>query len=293
MCYALDMKSDSVSCANLLANARDCIRDGTSIVVFKGEDYVEEVKEEEGQENGEMGELGVEMEDEVEGQGVLEKNTEGNDRWVEIEQVEDNVTEDNTTTVEDLATELNSNELDNGTEETMMKEKETIQHVPEVGECGEEEQTEDMPKREKRKKRNKDKKEKKRNKREKEMQESDVEDERTNVKWEDAEKVDEIPTTAEPGDEVTIKDEDDPRIVAVMVARVVQRLEHMRSFSRIKVRDYLTSNHTFVLKATSDWLPPSWSQPLCSALKVFRAWSTYIYSRSDLFEDEQSTIILI
>ena len=165
MCYALDMKSDPESCTLLLAHARDCMRDGTSIVVFKGEDYVEDEEAGAAPKKEGFGDRGLG------GQGAGEQGVWEDTLKLKIIN-DDNLADEESelqtnvgTTAEDVSISvenekideermIDSNREEDGSEgrEVVKAEEHGTQQVPEESEYSQKE----VPKHEKKKKRRKD-----------------------------------------------------------------------------------------------------------------------------------------
>lgn len=237
MCVALDIKSDPVSAAALLAGAKECMRDGTSVVVFKGEDYVAEDSHAagEGLADGNLDDatdrdppvlragsgakevierpraaVGEEF-DHEEGRRQLP----GGHDEVEAEAVE-------------RGSEASGKAAEGGLDGTAKMEVEKDEDESGTDEDSDQEDEEEMKRRRERKRRRHKRKWAGR-KRELQAEAGDGEGEQMVAGDDDDEDGD--AQTQQVDDE----EEAEPRVVGVLVARVVQCLEHMRSFSRVKV----------------------------------------------------------
>ncbi|XP_026282720.1 uncharacterized protein LOC113209428 [Frankliniella occidentalis] len=307
MCVALDLRADAEGCASFLANAKECMKDGTSIVVLKGEDYDDDDEGGEGKEDpldGDGGEQGVSKNKEVvegcreDGQGELlkkgsdvanvaeealasanhtanvqeeprpnleekegnaEGNEEGEDKEKIIEEVKnenefnmaDDEKENGESLIDNAGTRQeptnNDNEMDNIEEEGIVDDKikpdkkeveesEERNNEDEVKEDDDSEEERRKKKRERRKRRHKKRERERARRRKAEEGVTEENEAEGDDNKEEGQKGDGDDEEEEKEDEREEDDDDgDSRVVAVMVARVVQRLEHMRSFSRIKV----------------------------------------------------------
>lgn len=232
MCVALDIKSDPASVAALLAGARECMRDGTSVVVFKGEDYAEEDAH-----------AGGECLDATDWDPPALRAGSG------TEEVMERPTAPTAAAREEFDHERQQpgghDEVD---AETGERGSDTSGRTGEGGSNGraemagevadkeesgtdedsDQEDEEEMKRRRERKRRRHKRKWAGR-KRELQAEAGDGEGEQAVAEVDHGEDGDAQAQQVE--EEV----ETEPRVVGVLVARVVQRLEHMRSFSRVKV----------------------------------------------------------
>ncbi|XP_034254275.1 uncharacterized protein LOC117653043 [Thrips palmi] len=224
MCVALDMKSDAVSKATLLASARDCMKDGTSIVVLKGEDYVEEEDEDDGGEEQPAsgvptaGDSGDTHDDAVD-EGAGEANGVGGEAG-SVETQDESGDAVDAVDATAVAEDKDADERE-GSERSEQKDEQDVQ--AEEDDDGTVLSSEEERWRKERRKR--------RHKRRKKRRQAE---ERKQLEEQQGDQVVEEEAEAEARDEED-DGEDERRVVAVMVARVVQRTQHMRSFSRIKV----------------------------------------------------------